>query len=97
MGGSLSPIGGHNLVEPVQAGRVAVHGPNTENQRTQQALLAPLGVLRRVENAADLERVLRELWADPDRNAPAREAAKLLEEHRGATDRVLRTVLEARG
>ena len=97
VGGSLSPIGGHNLVEPVQAGRVAVHGPNTENQRTQQALLAPLGVLRRVENAADLERVLRELWADPDRNAPAREAAKLLEEHRGATDRVLRTVLEARG
>jgi 3-deoxy-D-manno-octulosonic-acid transferase len=97
VGGSLSPIGGHNLVEPVQAGRLALHGPNTENQRTQQALLAPLGVLRRVENAAELERALRELWADPDRNAPAREAAKLLEEHRGATDRVLRLVLEARG
>ena len=96
VGGSLAHVGGHNLVEPVQAGRIAVHGPNTENQRTQEALLAPLGVLRRVENAADLERTLRELWSQPERNAPAREAARLLEEHRGATDRVLRAVLEAR-
>jgi 3-deoxy-D-manno-octulosonic-acid transferase len=96
VGGSLAPVGGHNLVEPVQAARVVVHGPNVQNQRTQQALLAPLGVLRAVENAAELERVLRELWLDPDRNAPAREAAKHLEEHRGAADRVLRLVLEAR-
>jgi len=97
VGGSLAPVGGHNLVEPVQAGRIAVHGPHTENQRTQEALLAPMGVLRRVENAADLERALRELWARPERNASAREAAKRLDEHRGATERVLRAVLEARG
>ncbi len=97
VGGSLAPVGGHNLVEPVQAGRVAVHGPNTQNQRTQEALLAPLGVLRRVENAAALERALLELWLQPDRNAAAREAAKRLDEHRGAADRVLRLVLEARG
>jgi 3-deoxy-D-manno-octulosonic-acid transferase len=97
VGGSLSPVGGHNLVEPVQAGRVTVHGPNVQNQRTQQGLLEPLGVLRRAENAAELERVLRELWLTPDRNAPAREAAKRLEEHRGAADRVLSLVLEARG
>ena len=97
VGGSLAPVGGHNLVEPVQAARVVVHGPNTQNQRTQQALLAPLGVLRPVENAAALERALRELWSEPDRNAPAREAAKRLEEHRGATDRALALVLAARG
>jgi 3-deoxy-D-manno-octulosonic-acid transferase len=97
VGGSLSPIGGHNLVEPVQAGRVVIHGPHLENQRTQQALLAPYGVLHPVENAAALERVLRELWLDPERNAPAREAAKRLEEHRGATDRVIALVAEARG
>jgi 3-deoxy-D-manno-octulosonic-acid transferase len=96
VGGSLAPIGGHNLVEPVQSGRVVVHGPNTQNQRTQQALLEPLGVLRRADNAAELERVLRELWLHPDRNAAAREAAKRLEEHRGAADRVLQLVLAAR-
>lgn len=96
VGGSLAPIGGHNLVEPVQAGRVTVHGPNIQNQRTQESLLGPLGVLRRAENATELERVLRELWLTPDRNAPAREAAKHLDAHRGAADRVLRLVLEAR-
>jgi 3-deoxy-D-manno-octulosonic-acid transferase len=97
VGGSLAPVGGHNLVEPVQAGRLVVHGPNVQNQRTQEALLAPLGVLRRAENATELERVLRDLWVTPDRNAPAREAAKRLDEHRGAADRVLKLVLEARG
>jgi 3-deoxy-D-manno-octulosonic-acid transferase len=97
VGGSLAPVGGHNLVEPVQAARVVVHGPHTQNQRTQEGLLAPLGVLHPVENAAALERVLRELWSDPDRNAPAREAAKRLEEHRGATERAIALVLAARG
>lgn len=96
VGGTLAHVGGHNLLEPVQAGRVVVHGPYTENQRTQEALLAPLGVLRRVENAAGLERELATLWADPERNAPARAAAAVLGEHRGATERVLALVLEAR-
>ncbi len=96
-GGTLAHVGGHNLVEPVQAGRVVVHGPHTENQRTQEDLLAPFGVLSRVENAAELSRSLSALWADPDRNAPASEAAKHLDEHRGATDRVLALVLAARG
>ena len=94
-GGTLAHVGGHNLVEPVQAGRVVVHGPHTENQRTQEDLLAPLGVLSRVENAAGLARALSALWADPDRNAPAREAT-IADLHRGATDRVLELVLAAR-
>ena len=85
-------------MEPVQAGRVAVHGPHIQNQRTQADLLAPLGVLLPGrERGGARRRVLRALWADPDRNAPAREAAKQLEEHRGATERVLASVLEASG
>ena len=96
VGGTLAHVGGHNLVEPVQAGRVVVHGPHIENQRTQADLLAPLGVLFPVENAAGLDRALAALWADPERNAPAREAARRLDEHRGATDRVLELVLAAR-
>ena len=96
VGGTLAHVGGHNLVEPVQAGRVVVHGPHTENQRTQADLLAPLGVLVRVENAAGLARALGALWADPERNAPAADAAKHLDLHRGATDRVLELVLAAR-
>jgi 3-deoxy-D-manno-octulosonic-acid transferase len=95
VGGTLAHVGGHNLVEPVQAGRVVVHGPYIHNQRTQADLLAPLGVLYGVENAAGLAETLLALWADPDRNAPAREAAKHLEAHRGATARALASVLAA--
>jgi 3-deoxy-D-manno-octulosonic-acid transferase len=94
-GGTLAPIGGHNLVEPVQAGRVVVHGPHFENQRTQEALLRPLRVLHAVENARGLSETLARLWSDPDRNAPALAAAPLLERHRGATERALELVLDA--
>ena len=67
-GGTLAPVGGHNLVEPVQAGRVVVHGPHLENQRSQARLLEPLGVLHRIDGAAQLSETLRLLWADPQRN-----------------------------
>ena len=95
-GGTLAHVGGHNLIEPVQAGKVIVHGPHTENQRSHERLLAPLGVLRRVEGAAELGQVLAELWSDPDRNAPALRARGALERHRGATQRTLDLVLQLR-
>jgi 3-deoxy-D-manno-octulosonic-acid transferase len=92
VGGTLAPIGGHNLVEPVQAGRVVLHGPHTQNQQTQQRLLEPLGVLNPVANARDLSECLAALWDDPDRNAPAQSAAASLAHHRGATRRALANV-----
>ena len=93
-GGTLSPVGGHNLLEPVQAGRVVVHGPHIQNQRHQERLLRPFGVLRRVENARELGPVLRALWADPQRNAPAEAARAGLLAHRGAAERALGLVLD---
>lgn len=94
-GGTLAPVGGHNMVEPVQAGRVLVHGPHTENQKVQEALLRPLGVLHRVERARDLPAALERLWRDRDRNAPALRAQEALNAHRGAADRALALVVEA--
>jgi 3-deoxy-D-manno-octulosonic-acid transferase len=95
-GGTLAPVGGHNLVEPVQAGRVVVHGPHIENQRSQARLLEPLGVLRPIDGAAQLTETLLALWADPQRNLPAARAGKSLEAHRGATARALELLLELR-
>lgn len=93
-GGTLAPVGGHNLIEPVQAGRIVVHGPHTQNQRSQEQLLAPLGVLRRVESEAELGAALAELWCDPERNTPAARARPELEKHRGAVALALALVLE---
>jgi 3-deoxy-D-manno-octulosonic-acid transferase len=96
VGGTLAPIGGHNLLEPVRAGKLVVHGPHTENQRSQERLLRPLGVLCRVEHARDLSETLGRLWADPDRNAVSASAGAELELHRGALARSLDLVLGAR-
>ena len=43
VGGTLAPIGGHNLIEPVQAGKLVVHGPHVENQRSQGATAPAAG------------------------------------------------------
>ncbi len=95
-GGTLAPVGGHNLIEPVQAGKVVVHGPHTENQRSQVQLLDPLGVLYQIRSAGELQEMLRRLWLDPDRNAPAARAREALRSHQGATARALEIVLELR-
>ena len=94
-GGTLAPVGGHNLVEPVQVGRVVVHGPHTWNQRAHERLLQPLGVLHRVESAEELGPALARLWCKSDRNAPALAARAALASHRGAADRILELVVDA--
>ena len=86
-GGSLVPIGGHNLLEPIRAERVVVHGPHLENQRSQRELLEPLGVLHPVLRSTDLAPTLEGLWNEGDRHRRARAAAAELSRHRGAARR----------
>ncbi|MEE8557730.1 MAG: glycosyltransferase N-terminal domain-containing protein [Myxococcota bacterium] len=94
-GGSLVPVGGHNLLEPVQAGKVVVHGPHVHNQRPQVELLEPYGVLYRVGSAGALHAELERLWHQKDRHRPAREAGAALASHRGAARRCLELVLKS--
>jgi 3-deoxy-D-manno-octulosonic-acid transferase len=94
VGGSLVPVGGHNLLEPVEAGRVIVHGPHLHNQRTQAQLLEPLGVLHAVRDARELELAFERLAAAPDPHAPARAARAVLQSHRGASRRAAELIVE---
>jgi 3-deoxy-D-manno-octulosonic-acid transferase len=94
-GGTLANVGGHNLFEPVEAGKVVVHGPHTQNQRNQVRILQPLGVLHPVDDARALRQTLQALWNDPERNAPAHRARSLLSAHRGAAKRALALILDA--
>ena len=89
VGGSLLPLGGQNLIEPLAAGTATLIGPHTFNfaQASDAAVVA--GAARRVGDADELVRVGGQLLAD----APAREhmranAEAFIAAHRGAVDRL---------
>jgi 3-deoxy-D-manno-octulosonic-acid transferase len=88
VGGSLAPVGGHNLLEPARVGRPAVWGPHVANAREMEALLSAAGAGERVDDAAGLARALVAALADPVA-ASARGAAgrAALDAHRHALER----------
>jgi 3-deoxy-D-manno-octulosonic-acid transferase len=100
VGGSLAPVGGHNLLEPARVGRPALWGPHVANARESAALLLAAGAGEQLADAAALGRALVAALADPAA-ASARGAAgsKALAAHLGATERsvaLIERVLGAR-
>ena len=91
VGGSLLPLGGQNLIEPLALGVPALVGPHTFNfaEATERAIEA--GAARRVVDADALVAEVALLLADAAARARMREAAlAFLAEHRGATERLWR-------
>lgn len=94
IGGSLVPHGGHNMLEPAAQGRPVVYGPHLVNFSQEATLLEDAGGARRVEDGAELGRVVRALIDDPEerqRMAAAGRAA--VEGQKGATERTLELLL----
>lgn len=88
VGGSLVPRGGHNLVEPLQAGCPAVLGPHADNVRHVLDLLAPSGAVGRVTDAVALGDAFAAALADPEAARRRGEAGRRgLEPARGASER----------
>jgi 3-deoxy-D-manno-octulosonic-acid transferase len=88
VGGTLVPIGGHNLLEPVAAGKAVVFGPYTENCPDVADLVCSAGVGFRVTSAEDMAGTVLRVAADSglqERLAGAGQA--LLESQRGASQR----------
>lgn len=98
VGGSLVPVGGHNVLEPARVGRPVLFGRHTSNAREAVELLLACGAGRPVADAAELARaVLGEL---EDREAAVRRGQagrRMLEEHRGAARRSALLVEEMLG
>jgi 3-deoxy-D-manno-octulosonic-acid transferase len=69
VGGSLVPVGGHNVLEPAALGRPTLYGPHTENFADEVALLARSGGGVQVADAESLRRELAGMVADPARAA----------------------------
>jgi 3-deoxy-D-manno-octulosonic-acid transferase len=89
IGGSLVARGGHNVLEPAQAGAAILVGPYTENFRDIINLFREAGALR-VVSADELGGALISLLSDETaRTEMTRRAAELLRAHAGATARTV--------
>jgi 3-deoxy-D-manno-octulosonic-acid transferase len=89
VGGSLLPLGGQNLIEPIAVGVPTLVGPHTFNfaEVTERAIEA--GATLRVPNADALLATVDSLLSDAQRRAEMRKAAlDFVTEHRGATERL---------
>ena len=99
--GSLVPIGGHNLLEPAALGVPVVTGPYNFNAQDIADLFIQKGACRRVGDPKELAETVGELLANPDEAGRlGRAGQRLLEENRGALERLLvllEPLLGARG
>ncbi len=64
VGGTLVPVGGHNLLEPAVWGKPVLFGPYTDHCAEVAALLSEAGGGRRVGGVDDLVRNLSEWLGD---------------------------------
>jgi 3-deoxy-D-manno-octulosonic-acid transferase len=102
VGGSLVPVGGHNLLEPAALGRPVLTGPHSFNAPEAARLLESAEALLRVVDAQSLACAVAALLEDPSRaKAQGARAALAVEANRGAAQRSLealeRLVPELRG
>jgi len=90
VGGSLVPVGGHNLLEPAALGRAILCGPYVFNNAEIARWLLERGALEQVPDAATLAERLASLLEDaPERAHRGASGRALVEENRGAVERAL--------
>ena len=90
VGGSLVPVGGHNLVEPAALGVPVITGPYQANAREIAALLIREGAAAQVSDAAELAGALTELFLDGAlRRQVGAAALRVVAANRGSLKRLL--------
>jgi len=93
VGGSLVPVGGHNLLEPAALARPVVVGPQTFNFAEVTEDLIAAGAVQRIEDADQLgPAVVRLLSRDVERRSMGEAARAVMERERGAVDRTMEIV-----
>jgi 3-deoxy-D-manno-octulosonic-acid transferase len=96
VGGSLLPLGGQNLIEPIAQGVPTLVGPHTFNFAEVAAQAVAAGAALRVADARALVAQAAALLGDDARRAAMRERALAFHAaHRGATERTWRWLAAA--
>jgi len=90
VGGSLVPIGGHNLLEPAAQGLPIVTGPHVFNAPEIAASFVNLGACRIVSDSNELAITVSDLINRPDEaEIIGRNGLAVLEQNRGSLKRLL--------
>jgi 3-deoxy-D-manno-octulosonic-acid transferase len=93
VGGSLVPIGGHNLLEPAALGLPVLTGPYHANSKDIARLLLSQGAALQVADARALAAALRLLFSDPkERRRIGTIGRHIVESNRGSVARLIELI-----
>ena len=90
MGGTLSEMGGHNILEPAMAGKPVIAGPHLENFREIEKHFDAQRAVMRIAGSGELAGAVERAAADPELGARGKQAAEM---KRGATARAADAVM----
>jgi len=95
VGGSLVPVGGHNILEPAVYGKPIVFGPHMQNfAEIAETFLGGQAAIQ-VRSGRELEDTLIGLLSEPDARTRLGDRARaLVEANRGARERSLAAIAE---
>ena len=90
VGGSLVPIGGHNMLEPAALGLPVVSGPHVFNAQDIADMFIELGASRQVHDSKELAASVGDLLADPEAaKIVGEKGRKIVLENRGSLAKLL--------
>ena len=93
VGGSLVPVGGHNLLEPASFSCPVLFGKHTHNFESMSELLLEHNGGIRIDKPDNLFLTLEELLFDPGRTEEiGRNARNVIQANSGAVDRILEII-----
>lgn len=93
VGGSLVPVGGHNILEAALLKKPVIFGPHMHNFKEISRLLVKAGGGLVIPGSEEFFGIAANLLADPDRcQDMGAKGHALLQDNRGATDRTLQAI-----
>jgi 3-deoxy-D-manno-octulosonic-acid transferase len=94
IGKSMTAQGGQNPVEPIMARKPVVFGPHMENFRSMAGTLVSKAGAIQIHDVESLERAIKDLLGDSEaRHRLVRNARDVLDQHRGATARAAKLIV----